>query len=237
MTCTSKLENFCTLWGSDMCSMASLWKQMIGSWKFCTKWSHTLHMGRANCTFCIIRRNMFVLLYIFCDICFVIVYGELISAVYILRYAYSVHPDSWFSDWRSCFVRKYMGAYEYPEVAVNLWSYFLLLFCNIFRLGLTFAFVDLNLNWNLELLIFHVLYSKIGFPSIWRYPNFKSVNELIYKKGLAKIKKERVPLTDNNAIEQVLGLLIVSFFSFFPCHFSIRRCWVLAIFRQWASTA
>lgn len=37
------------------------------------------------------------------------------------------------------------------------------------------------------------------------YPNFKSVSELIYKKGLAKIKKERVPLTDNNAIEQAMG--------------------------------
>ncbi|KAL1809754.1 hypothetical protein ACET3Z_026744 [Daucus carota] len=37
------------------------------------------------------------------------------------------------------------------------------------------------------------------------YPNFKSVNELIYKKGLAKIKKERVPLTDNNVIEQAMG--------------------------------
>lgn len=37
------------------------------------------------------------------------------------------------------------------------------------------------------------------------YPNLKSVNELIYKKGLAKIDKQRVPLTDNNAIEQALG--------------------------------
>ncbi|KAJ0895399.1 putative ribosomal protein L7/L30 [Helianthus annuus] len=37
------------------------------------------------------------------------------------------------------------------------------------------------------------------------YPNLKSVNELIYKKGLAKINKQIYPLTDNNIIEQALG--------------------------------
>ncbi|KAM7506811.1 hypothetical protein LguiA_017264 [Lonicera macranthoides] len=37
------------------------------------------------------------------------------------------------------------------------------------------------------------------------YPNLKSVNDLIYKKGLAKINKQRVPLTDNNIIEQAMG--------------------------------
>ncbi|KAL2539368.1 60S ribosomal protein L7-1 [Abeliophyllum distichum] len=37
------------------------------------------------------------------------------------------------------------------------------------------------------------------------YPNLKSVKDLIYKKGVAKINKERVPLTDNNVIEQALG--------------------------------
>ncbi|KAK2970273.1 hypothetical protein RJ640_021348, partial [Escallonia rubra] len=37
------------------------------------------------------------------------------------------------------------------------------------------------------------------------YPNLKNVNDLIYKKGLAKVDKQRVPLTDNNMIEQVLG--------------------------------
>ncbi|KAK9054634.1 hypothetical protein SSX86_025713 [Deinandra increscens subsp. villosa] len=36
-------------------------------------------------------------------------------------------------------------------------------------------------------------------------PNLKSVNELIYKKGLAKINKQIYPLTDNNIIEQALG--------------------------------
>lgn len=38
---------------------------------------------------------------------------------------------------------------------------------------------------------------------VWRYPNLKNVKDLIYKKGLAKIDKQRVPLTDNNIIEQV----------------------------------
>uniref|UniRef100_A0A5B7BEM6 Putative 60S ribosomal protein L7-2-like n=1 Tax=Davidia involucrata TaxID=16924 RepID=A0A5B7BEM6_DAVIN len=37
------------------------------------------------------------------------------------------------------------------------------------------------------------------------YPNFKNVKDLIYKKGLGKINKQRVPLTDNNIIEQELG--------------------------------
>ncbi|KAI8529410.1 hypothetical protein RHMOL_Rhmol12G0222900 [Rhododendron molle] len=37
------------------------------------------------------------------------------------------------------------------------------------------------------------------------YPNLKNVKDLIYKKGLAKIDKQRVPLTDNNIVEQALG--------------------------------
>ncbi|MED6218104.1 hypothetical protein PIB30_023819 [Stylosanthes scabra] len=37
------------------------------------------------------------------------------------------------------------------------------------------------------------------------YPNLKSIKELIYKKGHIKIEKRKVPLTDNNIIEQELG--------------------------------
>ncbi|KAG6596206.1 60S ribosomal protein L7-1, partial [Cucurbita argyrosperma subsp. sororia] len=37
------------------------------------------------------------------------------------------------------------------------------------------------------------------------YPNLKNVRELVHKKGFAKIDKQRVPLTDNNIIEQELG--------------------------------
>ncbi|KAL4584451.1 hypothetical protein LXL04_009052 [Taraxacum kok-saghyz] len=36
------------------------------------------------------------------------------------------------------------------------------------------------------------------------YPNLKSVNELIYKKGLAKVNKQIYPLTDNNIIEEAM---------------------------------
>ncbi|XP_054814329.1 60S ribosomal protein L7-1 [Prosopis cineraria] len=37
------------------------------------------------------------------------------------------------------------------------------------------------------------------------YPNIKSIKELIYKKGFAKLDNQKVPLTDNNIIEQALG--------------------------------
>ncbi|GLI58401.1 hypothetical protein VaNZ11_000102, partial [Volvox africanus] len=37
------------------------------------------------------------------------------------------------------------------------------------------------------------------------YPNLKSVRELIYKRGYAKIKGNRIPLTDNKIIEEHLG--------------------------------
>ncbi|CAI9096823.1 OLC1v1033047C1 [Oldenlandia corymbosa var. corymbosa] len=37
------------------------------------------------------------------------------------------------------------------------------------------------------------------------YPNLKSVKELIYKRGYGKVDKQRIPLTDNSVIEQVLG--------------------------------
>lgn len=37
------------------------------------------------------------------------------------------------------------------------------------------------------------------------YPNLKSVRELIYKRGYAKINGQRIPITDNSIIEQHLG--------------------------------
>eukprot|EP00741_Cyanophora_paradoxa_P015913 tig00020909_g15363.t1 len=36
-------------------------------------------------------------------------------------------------------------------------------------------------------------------------PNLKSVKELIYKRGFAKVNGQRVPITDNSIIEQQLG--------------------------------
>merc|ERR1712019_39966 len=39
----------------------------------------------------------------------------------------------------------------------------------------------------------------------WGHPNLKSVRELIYKRGYAKINHQRIPLTDNSIIENSLG--------------------------------
>eukprot|EP00873_Tetraselmis_striata_P036855 jgi/Tetstr1/457119/TSEL_043769.t1 len=39
----------------------------------------------------------------------------------------------------------------------------------------------------------------------WGYPNLKTVKELIYKRGYGKVNGNRIPLTDNSVIEQVLG--------------------------------
>ena len=36
------------------------------------------------------------------------------------------------------------------------------------------------------------------------------MKELIYKKGYAKIEGQKVPLTDNNIIEQVCNILLIS---------------------------
>lgn len=39
----------------------------------------------------------------------------------------------------------------------------------------------------------------------WGYPNLKSVRELIYKRGYAKINRQRIPITSNAIIEKALG--------------------------------
>ena len=36
-------------------------------------------------------------------------------------------------------------------------------------------------------------------------PNLKSVRELIYKRGFAKVDRQRIPITDNQIIEKELG--------------------------------
>lgn len=36
-------------------------------------------------------------------------------------------------------------------------------------------------------------------------PNLKSVRELIYKRGYGKVDKQRIPLSNNAVIENVLG--------------------------------
>lgn len=47
---------------------------------------------------------------------------------------------------------------------------------------------------------------KIVEPFIaYGYPNLKSVRELVYKRGHIKKDKQRIPLTDNALVEEVLG--------------------------------
>ena len=38
----------------------------------------------------------------------------------------------------------------------------------------------------------------------WGYPNLKSVRELIYKRGFAKVRGQRIPITSNAIIEKKL---------------------------------
>ncbi|KAI4107429.1 MAG: hypothetical protein L6R37_001660 [Teloschistes peruensis] len=47
---------------------------------------------------------------------------------------------------------------------------------------------------------------KIVEPYIaYGYPNLKTIRELVYKRGYGKIDKQRIPLTDNQLIEDHLG--------------------------------
>lgn len=47
---------------------------------------------------------------------------------------------------------------------------------------------------------------KIVEPFIaYGYPSLKNVRELIYKRGYGKVNKQRIPLSDNEIIEQSLG--------------------------------
>lgn len=48
---------------------------------------------------------------------------------------------------------------------------------------------------------------RIAEPYIaWGYPNLKTVHDLLYKRGFAKVNHRRVPITDNNIIEENLGI-------------------------------
>lgn len=38
-----------------------------------------------------------------------------------------------------------------------------------------------------------------------RYPNLKTVKELVYKRGYAKVNKQRIALSDNSIVEGALG--------------------------------
>jgi large subunit ribosomal protein L7e len=39
----------------------------------------------------------------------------------------------------------------------------------------------------------------------WGYPNMKSIHDLIFKRGFAKVKGQRIPIVDNKIIEEKLG--------------------------------
>merc|ERR1711993_21582 len=39
----------------------------------------------------------------------------------------------------------------------------------------------------------------------WGYPNLKTVRELIYKRGYAKVNRQRIPITDNSIVEKALS--------------------------------
>jgi len=47
---------------------------------------------------------------------------------------------------------------------------------------------------------------KVVEPYIaYGYPSIKTVRDLIYKRGYGKVNKQRIPLTDNQIIEENLG--------------------------------
>merc|ERR1712126_565290 len=39
----------------------------------------------------------------------------------------------------------------------------------------------------------------------WGYPNLKTIRTLVYKRGFAKVDHQRIPITNNEIIEQSLG--------------------------------
>uniref|UniRef100_H0XYY6 Large ribosomal subunit protein uL30 n=1 Tax=Otolemur garnettii TaxID=30611 RepID=H0XYY6_OTOGA len=80
--------------------------------------------------------------------------------------------------------------------------------------------VSPKVRWVLQLLRLHQIFSgtfvqlnkasinmlRIAEPYIaWGYPNLKSVNELLYKRGYGKINEKRIALTDNSLIARSLG--------------------------------
>merc|ERR1712178_364827 len=46
---------------------------------------------------------------------------------------------------------------------------------------------------------------KVDPYIMYGYPNLKTVRDLIYKRGFAKIGGQRIPITDNKMIEDSLG--------------------------------
>ena len=49
------------------------------------------------------------------------------------------------------------------------------------------------------------MFKRIEPYVVYGYPNRKTISDLIYKRGFAKINHARIPLSDNTIIEQSLG--------------------------------
>jgi len=45
----------------------------------------------------------------------------------------------------------------------------------------------------------------VNYTIAWGYPSRKTIKDLIYKRGYGKIRKQRIPLSTNEAIESQLG--------------------------------
>jgi len=107
------------------------------------------------------------------------------------------------------------------------------------------CFTGLNLMWHLGVFLSHdcnliSLSSHSAKFLYWdvngfRYPNLKSVKELIYKRGFGKLNQQRIPLTDNSIVEQVCRLIIVWVNRFTRICFCNGWAWFLFDFRAWAS--
>merc|ERR1719209_564654 len=39
----------------------------------------------------------------------------------------------------------------------------------------------------------------------WGYPNLKTIREVVYKRGFAKVNHQRIPISNNEVVEEVLG--------------------------------
>lgn len=49
---------------------------------------------------------------------------------------------------------------------------------------------------------------RLAEPYIaWGYPSLKTVRNLVYKRGFANVRKQRIPITDNSIVERKLGKL------------------------------
>merc|ERR1712150_460557 len=39
----------------------------------------------------------------------------------------------------------------------------------------------------------------------WGYPNLKTIRDLVYKRGFAKVNRQRIPISNNEVVEESLG--------------------------------